>query len=326
MVGEALKQALCNDADLAECRELLKEGSHSFYAASLLLPPIYREPITALYAFCRVADDAVDLADDPREGLETLYRRLGRIYAGTPEDSPVDRVFSDVVLAHNIPYTLPAALLEGFEWDVAGRRYQTLSDTYAYSARVAGTVGVMMAILMGVRDTGILSRACDLGVAMQLTNIARDVGEDAAAGRVYLPADMLRAHGVDADAWRREPLINDGIKAVVRELLEVADELYCRAEWGITQLPARVRPGIFAARSIYAEIGREIERRKYDSVTQRAYVRRRRKAQLLAMALRNAVVGRARDHAPPLEETRFLLDAVAAANNERSKWTSAFSS
>ena len=309
---DPLKSFLRHRADMSDCLELLKSGSHSFYAASLLLPAVYRQPIVALYAFCRVADDAVDLARDPGAGLNELYRRLNRIYSGEPEDHPVDRAFSDVVLSYNIPYTLPSALLDGFRWDVEGRSYRTLSDTQAYAARVAGSVGAMMAILMGVRNADHLSRACDLGVAMQLTNICRDVGEDASLGRLYLPEDRLRAQGIDVDGWRADPQINDGIRHVVRELLGVADELYRRSEWGIRALPPRVRPAIFAARTIYAEIGREIERLGYDSVSQRAYVRGRRKAQLLALAMRNSLAGRRRDSAPPLAETRFLVDAVTA--------------
>jgi phytoene synthase len=307
---DKLKAVLARDADFSDCRQVLREGSHSFFAASLLLPTEYREPITALYAFCRIADDAVDLADDPHQGLQEIRYRLNRIYAGQPVESPVDRAFSEVVREHEIPYTLPAALLEGFSWDVTGRRYPTLSGTYAYSARVAGTVGAMMAILMGVRDTAVLSRACDLGIAMQLTNIARDVGEDARNGRVYLPLDRLRAHGVDVDAWLRKPTFNTGVRRTVFELLRAADVLYDRAEWGICQLPVRVRPAMFAARSIYAEIGREIERRHFDSVSQRAVVSGRRKLHLLGIAVRKALIGRHRDDAPPLRETRFLLDAV----------------
>ena len=308
-----LKSTLRNDADMSECRQLLRHGSHSFFAASLLLPAEYRQPITALYAFCRVADDAVDLADDPRRGLDSLYRRLNDIYAGKPDNTAVDRAFAKVVREHRIPYPLPAALLEGFEWDVSGRRYHTLSETYAYCARVAGTVGAMMAMLMGVRQAAVLSRACDLGVAMQLTNIARDVGEDARAGRVYLPLNLLHANGVNVDAWMSSPDFNGGIRLSVREILDIADGLYQRAESGIGQLPAGVRPAIFAARSIYAEIGREIERRQYDSVNQRAVVRSRRKLRLLATAVRKACSRQQRDGSPPLKETRFLVDAVAQA-------------
>ena len=311
--SENLRRVLARDADMSDCRQLLKEGSRSFYAASLLLPADLSEPVTALYAFCRVADDAVDLADDPHAGLDEMRDRLNRIYAGNPAASPVDRAFAEVVRDFNIPYTLPEALLEGFEWDVRGRRYRTLSGTYAYSARVAGTVGVMMAVLMGVRDKEVFSRACDLGVAMQLTNIARDVGEDARNGRVYLPLERLRYHGVDVDRWIVEPTFNTGVRRTVFELLDAADILYKRAEWGISQLPARVRPAIFAARSIYAEIGREIERRHYDSVSQRAVVSGRHKLKLLGSAMRKALIHRQKDHAPTLDETRFLVEAVTPA-------------
>ncbi len=99
------------------------------------------------------------------------------------------------------------ALLEGFAWDAAGRRYDTLDDLLDYAARVAGAVGAMMAVLMGVRDPALLARACDLGVAMQLTNIARDVGEDARAGRLYLPLAWLREAGIDPDAFLADPAL-----------------------------------------------------------------------------------------------------------------------
>lgn len=311
MTVKNLKETLSRDADRTDCRNILRRGSHSFYAASLLMPDEYCEPITSLYAFCRIADDAVDLADDPALGLSSVRDRLERVYAGDPVDSPVDRTFSEVVRKYQVPLELPAALIEGFEWDVEGRRYETLSDTYAYCTRVAGTVGVMMSMLMGVRNTDILSRACDLGVAMQLTNIARDVGEDARNGRVYLPLELLREHGVDVNAWMADPRPCDGIEKTLREILAIADRHYQRSEWGISRLPVSVRPSIFAAQSIYAEIGREVERNDYDSVTQRAYVNKRRKAVLLARAVRKAFQSHKQDHAPPLRETRFLLDAVA---------------
>ena len=217
-------------------------------------------------------------------------------------------------LFHYLRSQLPAGLLEGLYWDVSVRRYETMSDTYAYAARVAGTVGAMMALLLGVRDPDVLSRACDLGIAMQLTNICRDVGEDARMGRVYLPADRLRANGVDLGGWLADPRDHRGVRRTVSDILVVADDLYERSEWGISQLPSRVRPGIFAARAIYAEIGREIEQRDCDSVTARAWVRGRRKAQLLAAAMRNAFESRPRAAAPPLDEARFIVNAVVAGS------------
>jgi 15-cis-phytoene synthase len=174
-------------ADLAACRELLRQGSRTFHAASLLLPDRVRGPAASLYAFCRLADDAIDLHQGRLDALPRLLLRLTRAYAGRPLPHPVDRAFADMAAHHAVPEALPLALFEGFAWDAEGRRYQTLKDLQAYAARVAGTVGAMMAVLMGVRAPSLLARACDLGVAMQLTNIARDVGEDARAGRLYLP-------------------------------------------------------------------------------------------------------------------------------------------
>ncbi len=308
---KGLRAVLGQDADRTDCRRILKHGSHSFYAASLLLPDEYCEPITALYAFCREADDAVDLADVPAEGLASIRKRLDRIYRGEPLDSPVDRAFTDVVHEYRIPYELPAALIEGFEWDVEGKEYHTLSDLYAYCTRVAGTVGIMMALLMGVRKTDVISRACDLGVAMQLTNISRDVGEDARNDRLYLPRELLDEHQLQVESWMRDPVPCLPVTRTLTELLGIADRHYRRSEWGISKLPTSVRPGIFAAGAIYAEIGRKVEENAYDSVTMRAYVGKRRKATLLAKATRNAFRRYEHDHAPPLKETVFLLDAVA---------------
>jgi phytoene synthase len=310
MYVKNLKTVLLKDADRADCRQILRHGSHSFYAASLLMPDDYCVPITALYAFCRTADDAVDLADDPAAGLADVRRRLDGIYRGSPENSPVDRAFSEVVRSYRIPYELPSALIEGFEWDVDGRRYRTQADVFDYCVRVAGTVGIMMALLMGERRRPVLSRACDLGIAMQLTNIARDVGEDARNGRVYLPLDNLERHGLDVDAWLSNPSPTLPVSRSLSELLAIADRHYERSEWGISQLPISVRPAIFAARAIYAEIGRKVEGNAYDSVSVRAYVGRRRKAALLAFATRNAFRRYNRDHAPTCPQARYLLDAI----------------
>ena len=141
--------------DLDACRALLRGGSRTFYAASLLLPSRVRDPAIALYAFCRVADDAVDLAQEDgvstataaARALARLHTRLERVYAGDPLPQPADRAFADVVKRFASPMTLPLALLEGFEWDTNGRRYETIEDLQAYAVRVAGTVGAMMAFL-----------------------------------------------------------------------------------------------------------------------------------------------------------------------------------
>jgi phytoene synthase len=298
-------------ADMAECRAALREGSYTFFAASLLLPRAVREPASALYAFCRLADDAVDNGHDKQAAVARLRVRLDAAYRGQAQAVVADRALAAVVAHFDIPRALPEALLEGFEWDAGGRRYETLEDLQGYAARVAGTVGAMMALLMGVRSTDGVARACDLGVAMQLSNIARDVGEDARMGRLYLPLQWLREAGIDPDAWLARPVFNDGIAAVVRRLLDAADVLYRRVDSGVAQLPLACRPGINAARFLYAEIGHEVARRGLDSVSQRAVVPRSRKAWLLAGAVVSLNPRHAAQAQPCLPATRFLVDAAA---------------
>lgn len=298
-------------SDLAACRALLRDGSKSFHAASLLLPPTVRDPAVALYAFCRLADDAIDREGGRGPAVGRLRERLARAYEGRPVAHPADRALADVVTRFAIPHALPEALLEGLEWDAAGRRYDDLSGLLAYAARVAGAVGAMMAMVMNAR--GAVARACDLGVAMQLTNIARDVGEDARAGRLYLPRTWLTESGIDPERFLARPEQNPALAGVVARLLAVADSLYARGAGGIARLPLSCRPGIGAARWLYAEIGREVERRGYDCVTQRAVVSGRRKAALLARAMVDVATASTGPEAPPLEETRFLVDAVTAA-------------
>ncbi|SFK19068.1 phytoene/squalene synthase family protein [Falsiroseomonas stagni] len=303
---------MTNAEDLAVCHRLLAGGSKSFRAASLLLPSRIADPAAALYAFCRVADDAIDEAAAMQDALEGLYRRLDDIYAGRPQAHAADRAFAGVVTAFGIPRVLPDALLEGFAWDAEGRHYRDLAALQDYAARVAAAVGAMMTLLMGVRDPVAMARACDLGVAMQLTNIARDVGEDARNGRLYLPLEWMRQEGVNPADFLADPVFTPGLGRVVQRLLEAADALYDRAEQGIPLLPRDCRAGIGAARHVYAEIGRAVERQGLDSISRRATVSGRRKALLLARAIGSFALRPAADSAPPLPATRFLVDAVTA--------------
>ena len=246
-------------ADHAACRELICDGSKSFFAASTVLPAEVCQPAYALYAFCRVADDAVDLEGGEREAVERLRMRLDRAYEGRPLPDPVDRAFACVVHQYGMPRALPEALLEGLAWDAEGRHYEDLSDVYAYAARVAGAVGAMMSVLMGTREPAVIARACDLGVAMQLTNIARDVADDAREGRLYLPRAWMREAGLEPDAWLAAPVYDERLRRLVARLLASAEALYDRAAPGIDALPSGCRPGIHAARRIYREIGRAVE-------------------------------------------------------------------
>jgi 15-cis-phytoene synthase len=303
-------------ADLAACKDAIRTGSLSFHAASRLLPTRVRDPALALYAFCRIADDAVDEGQDKARAVLSLRDRLDLVYQGRPRDAAPDRAFAAVVDQFQMPRALPEALLEGLAWDAIGRRYQTLSDLRAYSARVASAVGAMMTVLMGVRSADALARACDLGLGMQLTNIARDVGEDARAGRLYLPLDWLAAEGIDPERFLAQPQAAPAIRRLTLRLLDEADRHYIRSESGVPALPLSCRPGIYAARHIYAGIGTRVRAAGGDSVTQRATTGKARKLGWLALAMARTAVSAGLPqsavlHATPTPEVAWLVQAAA---------------
>ncbi len=300
------------EADLAVCRASLAFHSKTFHAASLLLPPSVRAPATVLYGFCRLADDTVDVEGGRRLSLKQLHRRLDQVFDGRPQPVAADRALAAVVATHGIPRRLLDLLLEGLAWDVDERRYDTLEDLLDYAARVAGSVGAMMSLLMGARDAAALARACDLGVAMQLSNIARDVGEDARMGRLYLPQQWMRDAGLAPDAWLAEPRHSPALASVVQRLVQAADPLYERAAAGINRLPLGCRPGINAARLFYQAVGRRVEAAGFDAISRRAVVPREQKLQLLARAAVSLRPSPKLLHEPPLPACEPLLAAVAA--------------
>lgn len=307
--GPSFGTGLATDAEI--CRALLREGSKSFHLASRLLPQRAREPATALYAFCRLADDAIDIEGGQGDAVASLAASLDRVYAGRPADDPVERALSAMVHEFAVPRAVLDGLIEGLAWDADGRCYETLSDLRAYAARVASTVGVASTLLMGVRSKVALARAADLGVAMQLTNIARDIGEDARAGRIYLPLSWMREAGIEPRAWLEDPRFDERLAGLVERLLAEAERLYERSIGGIALLPGDCRLGIHAARLIYREIGQELARRGHDSMSQRTVVPTRRKLRLMIEAgLASRRQGGGESDMPPLEETGFLIDAV----------------
>lgn len=296
---------------ISECRRIIREGSKSFYFASLMLPAQVRMAATALYAFCRVTDDIADEGGATLKSIDELRTRLDRAYAGNPYDHPADCAFSEVVQHFDIPKEIPAALIEGYEWDIEGRTCETLSDVIDYSARVAGTVGVMMSIVMGRRIDNTLARACDLGVSMQLINIARDVGEDARNGRIYLPRQWMREAGIQPETFLANPVFSEALGSVVKRLLDVADGVYERGLTGILNLPNSCHLGIRAAGMVYAEIGTKVRQNGYNSVDTRAYTSRGRK---LGLMLKSASAPHATlecDPSPALQEVQFLIDVAA---------------
>jgi phytoene synthase len=254
--------------DLAQSsRETIQKGSKSFAAAAALFDPQTRIDAEMLYAWCRHCDDVIDgqelghgmAAPGPEAAkarLEGLYAKTRSALAGAPTDDPDFAAFQRVALARHIPERYAIELIDGFAMDVSARRYETIEDTLDYCWHVAGVVGVMMALVMGVKpdDLATLRRAQDLGLAFQLTNISRDVVEDAANGRIYLPAHWLAEAGVP-EAEVAAPAHRAALFAVTKRLLATAEPYYGSALAGLPELPFRSAWAIAAARGVYRQIG-----------------------------------------------------------------------
>ena len=272
---------LTNQPANALARRILAHHSKSFAFAGRLLPAWCRDDAAALYAWCRRCDDAVD---GPRDmatraaAVVQLRTELARIYGDGVETDAVLAGFQEVVRRHAIPRRCAEDLIAGMAMDVGTVRYRTFDQLLLYCYRAAGTVGLMMAHIMGVRDPLALLRAADLGIAMQLTNICRDVAEDAERDRTYLPADVL-------EGCRRLHDPGGEVGRAVAELLRRADDFYASADAALPALPLRCAIGIRAARLIYADIGRVIARRHFDVRAGRAVVSRGRKTWLALRAL-----------------------------------------
>jgi 15-cis-phytoene synthase len=273
-------------ADLAACDAAIRHHSRSFYAASRLLPARIRDAVAATYAFCRAADDAVD---DPGTGAAArtrhaeTRRRLDRIYRGETVDTASGRAFARVVAAAGIPRGEPDALLDGMAQDLDPVRIPDENALLLYCYRAAGVVGRMMSRIMGRDDPEALDRAVHLGIAMQLTNIARDVGEDARRDRVYLPCVWLAEAGGSADdVLAARP--SAPVRRATHRVLALAEAYYGSGIAGIGMLPPSCRPAILSAALLYRAIGRRVAARDGDGVTGRVRVSTTRKAALIAVA------------------------------------------
>lgn len=297
-------------ADLAACRQAIRQGSRSFHLAGKLLPVDTREPAFAIYAFCRHADDLIDRDGGGAAAIESLDRLLDRAYAGRPGPNFVERALAVALRDFAIPRAVPESLVEGLRWDAEGRRYRTVAELRAYAVRVAGSVGVMMSLVMRCREPDVLARACDLGIAMQFTNICRDIGEDARSGRIYLPDDLLSRAGATAADLVGARALTPPLRAVARSLLAEAEAHYERAGAGIAALPAGTRLGINAARLLYREIGRMVGE-GVDPIAMRAVVSRRRKLALLLAAANLPRRDTATLAEPVTPEAAYLIDAVS---------------
>jgi 15-cis-phytoene synthase len=282
---------------------MLRSGSSSFHAASLLLAPEMRESVRLLYAWCRRLDDIVDgqfmghqspdhgghAPSDKSSSLDDLRCATISACRGDPQSDPVFQGLAQVIARHRISEAEPLALLDGFAMDKIGRHYASLEDTLDYCWHVAGVVGLMMLRLMEERRTDLAERACDLGLAFQLTNIARDVIDDHRIGRVYLPERWLHREGLDRQTLA-DPANRPGLARVVCRLLDEAERYYDSAAVGIQQLPLRPRWAIGTALLSYRAIGRRIASAGPAAWDRRSVVPTSRKAAFALMAGFNAIV------------------------------------
>ena len=269
-------------AATAYCRGMIDVGSKSFSLAARIFDQDTRDAAFLLYGWCRYCDDQVDQGADQRQDFDALGQLRGikertrLALTGEAQADPVFIAFRYVVRRYAIPDHYPLELLEGMAMDVQGHRYETLNDLLLYCYRVAGTVGLMMTHVMGVSDEKALGHAADLGIAMQLTNIARDVIEDGERGRTYLPLGWLDEAGIPR-AEPTAPQHREKLARVVCRLLQEAEKYYRSGDRGLCYLAFRSACAVAAARAVYAEIGSLVRKRGVHAWDQRAFVPTRRK-------------------------------------------------
>jgi 15-cis-phytoene synthase len=252
------------------CRQKAAASGSSFYYSFLFLPPPRRRAIIALYAFCREVDDVVDEVSDPEVAASKLAwwrREVALVFSGQPSH-PVALALQPVVRDYDLPEPHFQAVIDGMAMDLSQHRYLDFAALELYCHRVAGVVGLMSAEIFGYKDPATKGYARDLGVAFQLTNIIRDVGEDAKRGRIYLPQDELEHFGVPPSALIRGQYSSD-FRHLMRFQAERARTWYDRA---FAQLPAQdrkaQRAGLVMA-AIYRTLLDEIARDGYKVLDRR---------------------------------------------------------
>lgn len=256
----------------------LSRHGKSFWLASRLMPQPQRDQLVAVYAYCRYTDDLVDAGSGgPSELLDRLdwWEDASReAYRGRCTGiALLDTVMTDMAGA-KVPFAYAAALLCGMRQDVLRARFVTLGQLHEYCYNVASVVGRWLTELFGTHDAWTLARAGDLGAAMQLTNIARDVGEDWSRGRLYLPRELLDAHGIDASVIARlyttpAPVPSSYAEAI-EQVLETAEALYAGADAAIANLPSFFQPAVAVASRVYRGIHDAIRANGYDNIRKRA--------------------------------------------------------
>jgi len=268
------------------CRRVTKRASKTFYWGSVFLPQPKRQAVWAVYALCRIVDDIVDEEmnpDTPRAGhlsgsstpkqeLDYWRQSLERVYQrGGAGDNLVQRAWSDVLEHYPVPLAPVLDLLDGVEMDLTINRYENFEDLYLYCYRVAGTVGLLTSPIFGYQEEIALQHAVDLGVALQLTNILRDIGEDARRNRIYLPQDEMQRFGYTENDLMNG-VVNDTFCDLLRFQMARANNYYQRSQPGISLLSPDCRLAIRLSGTLYKGILDRIHLNNYNVFTKRASV------------------------------------------------------
>jgi phytoene synthase len=266
------------------CRTITRTAARNFYYGFVLLPNPRRAAIYAAYAFSRRADDAVDdegPLDAKLAALAELRDELDAVYSGQPPaDDGVLVALADTVERFSIPRTHLDALLDGVEMDLTTRRYGSFGELKPYCDRVAGAVGLVSLHIFGFTDAEAPRRAADLGVALQIVNIIRDVAEDAGRDRIYLPQDEMAAYGVtDGDILAGQP--TEGVRSLLRVQGDRADDYFASGEQLLPMLDRRARACVSMLSGLYRAILTEIRARDYDVFGERIALSTPRKLALM---------------------------------------------
>ena len=266
------------------CRLITRAQARNFYYGFVLLPPDRRAAIYAAYAFSRRADDSVDGEDAPDDKLAAVAarrRELDAIYAGeTPADDPVLVAMADAVERFSVPRTHLDDLLDGVAMDLTTTRYADWGALEGYCARVAGAVGLVSLHIFGFSDERAPSHARDLGIALQIVNIMRDVAEDAARDRIYLALEDMDACGVDEEEIL-EGVVTPGFRSLMQTYAERARDYFARGERLLPLLDRRARMCVAMLAGLYREILHGIQARDYDVFAERVALSMPRKLALM---------------------------------------------
>ncbi|PLS78377.1 MAG: squalene synthase [Chloroflexi bacterium] len=266
----------------ATCRAITREHSKSFFLASRLLPPAKRLAMEALYAFCRTSDDTVDISDNAGPALAHWVAQIN--LAVPPADQPVLLAWNDTCERYQLPCELANELLAGVAMDLSIQRYETFAELWVYCYRVASVVGLLSMRIIG-HQPGAEAYAIRLGIALQLTNILRDIGEDARRGRIYLPQEDLRRFGLSA-ADILNGVRDDRFRALMTYEIERAEHLY-RASWpGVVLLHQDGQMAVATAALLYRGILQKIVDNDFDVFTRRAHLSTAEKLLLLPQIYR----------------------------------------